>query len=295
MKALVIAENEKAARELGAGARGMADDVTLVTFSDGDWSKIADSVKRIAVPAENVLDDAYLTVNEIADALNPSVILIEPTTRLLSIAGRLAAHLKTAVITDAIAIKDGVATSLFFGGAGERTTRSASNVSIYTIGSGIFDAAGASGDGEIVEVAFKTPENAIKRVGSEELAKADVNLDDAAVIVAAGRGFSEKDQLNLARNLCAKIGGELGCTRPLTEGVDWMPREAYIGVSGLILAPKVYVACGISGQMQHMVGCNRATTLFAINKDKNAPIFKQCDYGLIGTVEDVLPALTQQL
>lgn len=295
MKALVIAENEKAARELGAGARGMADEVALVTFDEGNWSNIADKVMRVEVPAENVLDDAYLTVNEIADTEEPGVILVEPTTRLLSIAGRLAAHLNTAVITDAIEIEDGVATSLYFGGAGERSARPMGNVSIFTVGSGVFDAADASGSGEEIEVAFKAPENAIRRLGSEELTKADVNLDDAAVIVAAGRGFSEREQLDLARDLCVKIGGELGCTRPLTEGVDWMPREAYIGVSGLMLAPKVYVACGVSGQMQHMVGCNRATTLFAINKDKNAPIFKQCDYGLIGTIEDVLPALSQQL
>ena len=295
MKALVIAENEKAARELGAGARGMADEVTLITFGEGDWSNVADAIMRIDVPAENVLDDAYLTVNDIVDAEKPTVILVEPTVRLLSIAGRLAAHLNAAVITDAIAIENGVATSLYFGGAGERSARAAGDVSIYTVGSGVFDAANASGSGETVEVAFKAPECAVKRVGSEELAKADVNLDDAAVIVAAGRGFSEEGQLSLARDLCAKIGGELGCTRPLTEGVDWMPREAYIGVSGLMLAPKVYVACGISGQMQHMVGCNRATTLFAINKDKNAPIFKQCDYGLVGTIEDVLPALVQRL
>ena len=74
-----------------------------------------------------------------------------------------------------------------------------------------------------------------------------------------------------------------------------MPAEAYIGVSGLMISPKVYVACGISGQMQHMVGCNRAGTLFAINKDKAAPVFKQCDYGLVGDVKDVRPALLSVL
>ena len=74
-----------------------------------------------------------------------------------------------------------------------------------------------------------------------------------------------------------------------------VPKETYIGVSGLMLAPKVYVAAGISGQMQHMVGCNRATTLFAINKDKNAPVFKQCDFGLVGDVKTVLPALVAAL
>ena len=99
----------------------------------------------------------------------------------------------------------------------------------------------------------------------------------------------------MARDLCDKIGGGLGCSRPLTEGVNWLPTEVYVGVSGLMLSPKVYIAAGISGQMQHMVGCNRATTLFAINKDKNAPVFKQCDYGIVGDIYKVLPALIEAL
>ena len=77
--------------------------------------------------------------------------------------------------------------------------------------------------------------------------------------------------------------------------MNWLPTELYVGVSGLMLSPKVYVAAGISGQMQHMVGCNRSGAMFAINKDKNAPVFKQCDYGLIGDVKDVLPKLVAAL
>ena len=74
-----------------------------------------------------------------------------------------------------------------------------------------------------------------------------------------------------------------------------MSSDTYIGVSGLMLAPKVYVVCGISGQMQHMVGCNRSGVIFAINKDKNAPIFRQCDFGLVGDVKDVIPAILAAL
>ena len=125
--------------------------------------------------------------------------------------------------------------------------------------------------------------------------KSGVDLNTADVVVAAGRGFGAEEDLQMARDLCDKIGGGLGCSRPLTEGVNWLPTEVYVGVSGLMLSPKVYIAAGISGQMQHMVGCNRATTLFAINKDKNAPVFKQCDYGLVGDIKTVLPALVAAL
>ena len=108
------------------------------------------------------------------------------------------------------------------------------------------------------------------------------------------RALAESD-LDLARELCDKLGAGLACSRPLTEGVNWLPTELYVGVSGLMLSPKAYVACGISGQMQHMVGCNRAGTMFAINKDKNAPVFKQCDYGIVGDIKDVLPKLAAAL
>lgn len=84
----------------------------------------------------------------------------------------------------------------------------------------------------------------------------------------------------MARDLAAQTGGELACTRPLTEGVDWFPREAYLGVSG---------------QMQHMVGVAKAGTIVAINKDKNAPVFKQCDLGFVGDLKTALPALTSAL
>ena len=135
----------------------------------------------------------------------------------------------------------------------------------------------------------------MKLVSSKPIEKSGVDLGKADVVVAAGRGFAEESELDLARALCEKLGAGLGCSRPLTEGVDWLPTETYVGVSGLMLSPKVYVACGISGQMQHMVGCNRAGTMFAINKDKNAPVFKQCDFGLVGDIKDVLPALTAAL
>ena len=137
--------------------------------------------------------------------------------------------------------------------------------------------------------------NPVRLVSSKPIEKSGVDLGKADVVVAAGRGFAEEADLDLARALCDKLGAGLACSRPLTEGVDWLPAELYVGVSGLMLSPKAYVACGISGQMQHMVGCNRAGTMFAINKDKNAPVFKQCDYGLVGDVKDVLPALAAAL
>ena len=171
----------------------------------------------------------------------------------------------------------------------------AGDVAIYTVGAGAFEGAEASGANAVEDVAWVAPATPVKLVSSKPIEKSGVDLNKADVVVAAGRGFAEESELDLARELCDKLGAGLACSRPLTEGVNWLPTELYVGVSGLMLSPKAYVACGISGQMQHMVGCNRAGTMFAINKDKNAPVFKQCDYGIVGDVKDVLPKLVAAL
>ena len=294
MKALIIAENQDAAAEMGAAARGFADEVVALGIGT-DLAGVADKSLKVSVPDDRIVEDAWATVCAIADAEQPARVLVEPTTRLSGVAGRLAAHMGAAVITDVLALGPDGATSLYFGGAGERTVAPVGDVALCTVSRGVFDGAGTSGTDAVEEVAFVDPANPVVRVAAEPLEKSDVNLAAADVVVGAGRGFAEESELDLARALCDKLGAGLACSRPLTEGVNWLPTELYVGVSGLMLSPKVYVAAGISGQMQHMVGCNRSGAVFAINKDKNAPVFKQCDYGLVGDIKDVLPALTAAL
>ena len=296
MKALVLAERSDAARELADGARTMADEVVLVAIGGLEVADgTADKIIRIALPADAVYDDAYATVISVFDAEQPAVILAEPTRHVKSVVGRVAAHANTSVITDVMSFEGVGARSLYFGGVAERVQKAAGDVAVYTVGAGAFEGAEASGANAVEEVAWVAPASAVRLVSSKPRALSGVDLNKADVVVAAGRGFAEEPELDLARALCDKLGAGLACSRPLTEGVNWLPTELYVGVSGLMLSPKVYVACGISGQMQHMVGCNRAGTMFAINKDKNAPVFKQCDYGLVGDVKDVLPALAAAL
>ena len=291
MKALVIAERQDAARELAAGARTMADEVVLVSFGEAPEG-VADKVARISVPEGTVLDDAADTVIAVFDAEQPGVVVA--TRHMKTVAGKLAAHAGASVITDVMSFEDG-AKSLYFGGVAERVQKPATDVAFYTVSAGTFAGLEASGANAVEDVAWVAPANPVKLLASKPIEKSGVDLFKADAVVAAGRGFAEEADLDLARALAEKLGGGLACSRPLTEGVNWLPTELYVGVSGLMLSPKVYVAAGISGQMQHMVGCNRAGSMFAINKDKNAPVFKQCDYGLVGDVKDVLPALVAAL
>src|SRR5665647_2436175 len=125
--------------------------------------------------------------------------------------------------------------------------------------------------------------------------KAPVNLRAARTVVAVGRGLKAKDDLALITDLADAIGGELACSRPLAEGVHWIAKDRNIGISGQQIAPELYVAIGISGQLQHMVGVRDADVIVAVNSDKDALIFKQCDYGIVGDLYTVVPALTAAL
>ena len=285
MKALVIAEHSDSAVKLAGGARTIgADNVTLVCF-EGVVENASDKVLDLVVPDGAVVDDAYASLLPFAEASD--VVIVEPTRHCKTIAGRIAAKLSTSAITATVSFGE-EARGMYFGGVAERVQKPRSEKAVYLVSPSLCDEAAASGVGAVEALDWVAPANPVKLVSTSEIEKSGADLDKSS-------GFSEEADLQLARDLADKLGAGLGCSRPLAEGAGWMPSETYIGVSGLMLSPKVYVAAGISGQMQHMVGVNRSGVIFAINKDENAPVFKQCDFGLVGDIKDVLPALTAAL
>ena len=260
MKALVIAERSGSAAKLAGGARALgADNVSLVCF-EGVVPAASDTAIDLAVP-----DGALI-----------------------------AARLSTSAISASVAF-GAEARGMYFGGVAERVQRPLSEKAVYLVSPGLCDESAAFGAGAVATADWVAPERAGRAVSAEPLERTAADPADAEVVVAVGRGFSEEGRLQPAKDLAAKLGGAIACTRPLSEGEGWLPKELYVGVSGISVSPKLYIACGISGQMQHMVGCSKSGTVIAVNKDKNAPIFKQCDFGLVGDVNDVLPKLAAAL
>ena len=125
-------------------------------------------------------------------------------------------------------------------------------------------------------------------------AKSAVDLTQAPLIVAIGRGIKAPENIPLAQALAKAIGGEIAASRPICDE-GWLPMERQIGSSGQTVAPKLYLALGISGAIQHVVGMKGARTIVAINKDANAPIFEIADYGVVGDIFEIMPALTEAL
>jgi electron transfer flavoprotein alpha subunit len=125
-----------------------------------------------------------------------------------------------------------------------------------------------------------------------EESKGDVDLGKAEIIVAVGRGIGDQEKIHFTAELAEALGGTLACSRPVVD-VGWLPRERQVGASGKSVAPKVYVACGISGAIQHLTGMRDSKRIIAINKDPNAPIFQVAHIGVVGDLFEIVPALTK--
>lgn len=129
-------------------------------------------------------------------------------------------------------------------------------------------------------------------LGYEEVGGDQVDLSKADVIVAVGRGVGGADKMGVIHDLAQALGAEIGASRPVIDN-GWLPRDRQIGSSGQTVAPKLYIAAGISGAIQHLVGMKASSVVVAINKDPGAPIFNVAHYGIVGDLHEVLPALTE--
>jgi electron transfer flavoprotein alpha subunit len=143
-----------------------------------------------------------------------------------------------------------------------------------------------------VEIADGTIRNQPQEVFKE--AKQAVDLTQAEIIVAVGRGIKEQKNIDIARQLAEALGGELAASRPICDS-GWLPMDRQIGSSGQTVAPKLYLALGISGAIQHIVGMKGARTIVAVNKDSEAPIFEIADYAVVGNLFEVVPPLIEEV
>ena len=143
-----------------------------------------------------------------------------------------------------------------------------------------------------IEIADGVVRNKPQEVFKE--AKQAVDLTQAEIIVSVGRGIKEQKNIELARQLAEALGGELAASRPICDS-GWLPMDRQIGSSGQTVAPKLYLALGISGAIQHIVGMKGARTIIAINKDSEAPIFEIADYAMVGNLFDIVPPLIEEV
>jgi electron transfer flavoprotein alpha subunit len=248
-----------------------------------------------------LIDDYLPTFFHLFQQYQPTGMIIGATKRGKAIAGRLAAKVGTSAITDAkrLLTENGKieVSHMVYGGGAIRVDQPISATFIITIGQGLFESRLINTDqeGEIINVPFVEPEWHVVLRERQKNNLVAVDLASARRIVCPGKGLGKQEDLAMIEELAQLLDAEIGCTRPLTEGVNWLSREHYIGVSGKYIKPELYIGIGVSGQIQHTIGVSDARIIVGINKDQAAPIFEQADYGIVGDLYQIIPALIKAI
>lgn len=292
----ILAHDLATGNALAASARALADRVCAISIGAGGLSA-ADLTLTIEPSGPAFLPEAYSrAVADILGSRGATLVVTDTGAQSRLLAGQVAAHLGVSPV-NAVAVtagKEPVVSRMAYGGLAVATETLVTPVAVLLVGPGVLPPSDVAGAGvtESVEAA-PSPGLALR----ETRARGGETVDLAAAkrVVGVGRGFADEADLELAEVLAGRLGAELACSRPIAEGVNWMPAERYLGVSGATIRPDLYLAIGISGQVQHLVGVRGAKVIVAVNKDKNAPIFAHADFGVVGDLYQVLPALAKSL
>ncbi len=246
-------------------------------------------------------DGAIAAAEALIAAADPSFVLIPGTTSGRDYAPRLAARLGAATATDVVALSiDGDALSavrpVYGGKLLTGVTLPESSLGILTIRPGSFEKAEQTSESAPHEpVAFTPPPSRVRVEGLvDEVLAGSARLAEAEVVIAGGRGVKEQQNFALVEQLAEALGGVVGATRAVTD-LGWRPHNEQVGQTGHTISPRLYVAVGISGAAQHVVGIQGSEFIVAINRDPDAPIFKLASFGIVGDLFEVVPAIVDEL
>ena len=295
--------------EMLAKARELSDDVAVVYGGDG--AAIADEVGAhgagtvlatgdlgSALPGPSI---AGAVAAAIAGGASPAAIRIGTTYGGRDVAGRLSVKLDAPVITNIVDLADDgglVGTEPIFGGTTNVKTKfTTDKPGIFLVRPKSFEAeatGGAAAAVSAIEVPDLGATGAAVVTNSFVEASEGPKLDEAAVVVSGGRGLGESEKYELIEQLAGALGAAPGASRAIVDA-GWVPYSYQVGQTGKVVKPDVYIAAGISGATQHLVGMKGSKTIIAINKDAEAPIFGVADLGIVGDVHKVLPQLLEAI
>lgn len=299
-----LSAGQQLAQDLGAP-------LYAVGAGSGDGLSAAASKRLdglIALESEALLEysaDAWcIALRAVIEKLSPTLVLFPHTYQVRDFGPKLAASLNRPFVSDAVGVRveDGqlvFVRQVYQGKLHADVTLSGEPPFFASLQSGSFRAdrlqdAGQPAPIETLPVEIDPSQLRTRPEAAFRELKGEVDLSAAEIIVSVGRGIKNQENIELARELAKAIGGELGASRPICDN-GWLPLERQIGSSGQTVSPKLYLALGISGAIQHVVGMKGSKTIVAINRDPSAPIFEIADYGIAGDLFEIVPALTKAL
>ena len=229
---------------------------------------------------------------------SPAAVLIASSAEGKEVAGRLALRLESGVITDAVDIAaDLTATQSIFGGATIVQSKVSQGTPIITVRPNSSPAEANAAAGEVVEVSVTVSDSSKAAKITNRVVEAQgerPELTEAAIVVSGGRGVGGEEGFAVIEALADSLGAAVGASRAATDA-GWYPHTHQVGQTGKTVAPQLYIASGISGAIQHRAGMQTSKTIVVVNKDEEAPIFELADFGVVGDLFQVVPALTEAI
>ena len=299
----ILSKGSELAREIGEKLITVIIGTNDEKLADEYISYGSDEVYIVENEIEFFKSEEFSEILEkIIKETNNNYILIGSNKNGKELASRLAGKIDAGCIIDCsnIYLKDKKVTA-------ERTVYSGNAIAIeqfnstpgiLTISSKVFDPLkkDEKRKGNIVKKKYDIEKTSSKIIKVKKMQSESVNVEDAEIIVSCGRGFKNKEDIKFANNLADTLKGKtIGCSRPIAADLKWLSEDHWIGLSGHKVKPKLYIAAGISGQIQHIAGMRDSGIIVAINKDPEALIFKSADYGIVGDLYEVLPKLAAAL
>lgn len=294
MKFLVFSDSEDSAKQVMSFLRGKGEYTLFSTEKDESLSKYG--AKRVVYleGKPDVKGISTILSGEFSSGIYDSV-MIASTVLGRDIASLFAGQNSLEIIPEIfdISFNEGAVVTKRYGLGGKVVLEEESRSRVFTFLSGL--AEDSPSEGESPKESMNIPEGSVKILGIEQKKGKEVNLEKANIIVAVGRGLGKQEGVQQIEPLVKAVRGELAGSRPVCLDYHWLSEDRQVGYSGRTVKPKVYIALGISGQIQHIAGMRGSKVVVAVNKDKNAPIFQEADYGIVGDLYLVVSKIISNL
>ena len=302
MKALLVAEYRNgqilaSAQELAAFAKQMGADSSMFAVGSREALPAYDGTLYLADVSQygEFNPDAHKRLLlAVIDDLKPDLIVFSHSSYGWDLAPRIAYSLKAAQISEVVEVSDGAMVVPVCNAKLRRQVQPNTGVTVVTLQAGAFSGADAGGGSPTVQEISGDAGGAIAFEGYEEAEAGGVDLSKSEVIVSAGRGIGKPENVALIEELARALGGDYGASRPVVDS-EWVEHNRQVGTTGQTVSPKLYVACGISGAIQHLAGMKKSEFIVAVNTDKDAPIGEVADVLVVADLKQFVPALTEKL